>query len=112
MLRVVACVVTAALALASCGGHDKAGGTERSGGATIRIAMRDGAPGTLEAYAAAVERLGAAGTRVTYRGGYRADEDDPEGATLADVRSGKLPFALISARVLDDLGVDTFAPLL
>ena len=44
--------------------------------------------------------------------GYRSQDGDPEGATLADVRSGKVPFALISARVFDDLGVDAFAPLL
>lgn len=112
MLRVLIGVVTTGVALAACGGHDKAGGEDASGGAPIRIAMRDGAPGTLEAYAATVERLGGAGTRVRYRGGYRADEDDPEGATLADVRRGKVPFALISARVFDDLGVDAFAPVL
>src|SRR5215203_1394215 len=112
MLRVVVCVAIMGLALAACGGHDKAGGKAAAGGATIRIALRDGSPRTLEAYIAAVERFGGAGTRVTLRAGYRSEDEDPEGATLADVRSGKVPFALIFARVFDDLGVDAFAPLL
>ena len=111
MLRVLVCVIAMGL-LAACGGHDKAGGEEAGGGATIRIALRDGSASTLEAYAAAVDRLAGAGTRVKLRTGYRAQEGDPEGATLADVRSGKVPFALIYARVFDDLGVDAFAPLL
>ena len=112
MVRVLLCVVTVGLALAACGGHDKAGGDAAAGAATIRIALRDGSPLTLEPYAAAVKRLAGAGTRVTLRARYRSQDGDPEGATLADVRSGKVPFALIYARVFDDLGVDAFAPLL
>jgi TRAP-type C4-dicarboxylate transport system substrate-binding protein len=112
MLRVLVCVITSGFVLAACGGHDKAGGEAGTGEETIRIALRDGSPSTLEAYAPAVERLAGKGTRVTLRTGYRADDADPEGATLADVRSGKVPFALVYARVFDDLGVDAFAPLL
>jgi TRAP-type C4-dicarboxylate transport system substrate-binding protein len=112
MLRVLVRAVFVGLALAGCGGHDKAGGEEGAGGATIRIALRDGSPRLLSAFAAEVERQPGRKLRVTYRTGYRSDDDDPEGATLADVRSGRLPFALISARVFDDLGVDAFAPLL
>ena len=112
MLRVLVCVVTTGLVLAACGGHDKAGGEAAGGGETIRIALRDSSPSTLEAYIAAVERLAGAGTRVTLRTGYRSQDEDPEGATLAEVRSGKVPFALVYARVFDDLGVDAFAPLL
>ena len=74
--------------------------------------MRDGSPRTLEAYVAAAQRLAGPGTRVTVRTGYRSQDGDPEGATLAEVRSGKVPFALIYARVFDDLGVAAFAPLL
>jgi TRAP-type C4-dicarboxylate transport system substrate-binding protein len=112
MLRVLVCVIAIGLAFAACGGHDKAGGDEPSGGASITIALRDSSPSTLEAYAAALQRLAGTGTRVKLRTGYRSQDADPEGATLADVRSGKLPFALIYARVFDDLGVDAFAPLL
>ena len=112
MLRVLVCVVTIGLALAACGGHDKAGGEAAGGGETIRIALRDTSPSTLEAYIAAVEQLAGAGTRVTVRTGYRSQDEDPEGVTLAEVRSGKVPFALIYARVFDDIGVDAFAPLL
>jgi TRAP-type C4-dicarboxylate transport system substrate-binding protein len=112
MLRVLLCVVTVGLALAACGGHDKAGGEAAGGSETIRIALRDTSPGTLEAYIAAVEQLAGAGTRVTVRTGYRSQDEDPEGVTLAEVRSGKVPFALIYARVFDDMGVDAFAPLL
>jgi len=112
MLRVSISVLITGLALAACGGHDKAGGDEPSGGGSITIALRDGSPSTLEAYTAALRRLAGAGTRVKVRTGYRSQDGDPEGATLADVRSGKVPFALIYARAFDDLGVDAFAPLL
>jgi TRAP-type C4-dicarboxylate transport system substrate-binding protein len=112
MLRVSIGVLITGLALAACGGHDKAGGDEPSGGASITIALRDSSPSTLEAYTAALQRLAGAGTRVKVRTGYRSQDGDPEGATLADVRSGKVPFALIYARAFDDLGVDAFAPLL
>jgi TRAP-type C4-dicarboxylate transport system substrate-binding protein len=112
MLRVSIGVVITGLLLAACGGHDKAGGDEPSGGASITIVVRDSSPSTLEAYATAVQRLGGAGTRVNLRTNYRSQDGDPEGATLAEVRSGKVPFALIYARVFDDLGVRTFVPLL
>src|SRR5215208_2862117 len=112
MLRALACVLSAGLILAACGGHDKAGGTPAAGGQTIRLALRDGTPADLLAYAAAVERLADGPTRVTYREGWRDDERDPEGATVADVRRGRLPFAVVSARIFDTLGVDAFAPLL
>lgn len=112
MLRAVACVVAAGLGLASCGHHDKAGGVRGSGGVTIRIAVRDGTDRHLTAYGAAVERLARVPTRVTARLGWRADDADPEGATVADVRRGRLPFALVSARAFDTLGVDAFVPLL
>ena len=109
MLRAVACVVATGLALAACGGHDKAGGAQSADGKTIQIATRDGSPGILMPYAAAVERL-APGTRVDVRPEWRADEEDPEGATVADIREGRLPFAVVSARVFDALGVNAFAP--
>src|SRR4051794_11347185 len=109
MLKTAACVVATGLALAACGGHDKAGGAQSTRNASIPIAPRDGPPGILMPYAAALERL-APGTRVDVHPGWRADEEDPEGATVADIRDGRLQFALVSARVFDELGVDAFAP--
>lgn len=109
MLKAAACVVATGLVLAACGGHDKAGGAQSTRDASIRIATRDGSPGILMPYAAALERL-APGTRVDLRPEWRADEEDPESATVADVREGRLQFAVVSARVFDELGVDAFAP--
>jgi TRAP-type transport system periplasmic protein len=109
MVRAAACFVAAGIALGACGGHDKAGGAESRGGATIEIVTRDGSAANPLEYAAAVERL-APGTTVRLRPGYRDDEKDPEAATVADIRAGRVPFAVISARVFDDLGVDAFAP--
>ena len=40
------------------------------------------------------------------------DEPHPEAATLADVRGGRLGFALIAARAFDTLGTDAFELLL
>ena len=113
MLRVLVLCLVTGLALAACGGHDKAGGDAAGGGATIK----DRDARRLAAHARGVrrrasQRLAGAGTRVTVRTGYRSQDGDPEGATIADVRSGKVPFALIYARAFDDLGVDAFAPML
>ena len=107
------CVVTVGLALAACGGHDKAGGDAAAGARddTDRDARR------LAAHARAVRCRGQAARR----GGNARDAARsatarrtgtpraPRSPTSAAARS---PFALIYARVFDDLGVDAFAPLL
>jgi TRAP-type C4-dicarboxylate transport system substrate-binding protein len=112
VIRCAAFVLVAGLALAGCGGHDKAGGTPATRTTTIEVAMRDGSPRLLLPYAAAVSRIAKAPTRVEPRTGWRSQEPDPEARTIADVRSGRLDFALVSARALDTLGVDAFAPIL
>ena len=111
MFRYAAAVLVSSLALAACGGHDKAGGTPATGTETIQVAMRDGSPRLLTAYAEAVARVAKVPTRVQPRTNWRSQEPDPETRTVADVRSGRLDFALVSARVLDTLGVDSFAPM-
>jgi TRAP-type C4-dicarboxylate transport system substrate-binding protein len=110
MLRAAAWIVLAGLALAACGGHDKAGGAAK-GDATIRIVTRDTSDFYASLYAAAADRL-ARGSTVTLRLKYGAQEVDPDGAAVADVRAGKVPLAIVSARVFDDLGVGSFAPFL
>jgi TRAP-type C4-dicarboxylate transport system substrate-binding protein len=112
VLRCAAFLVVAGLALAACGGHDKAGGTPATGTQTIEVAMRDGSPRLLTAYAAAVSRIAKAPTRLKPRTRWRAQEPNPEARTIADVRSGRLEFALVSARAFDTVGVDAFAPML
>jgi TRAP-type C4-dicarboxylate transport system substrate-binding protein len=112
MSRCAVAVLVAGLALAGCGGHDKAGGTPATRTHTIEVAMRDGTPRLLTAYAAAVSRIAKSPTRVKPRTRWRADEPNPEARTIADVRSGRLEFALVSARAFDTVGVDAFAPML
>src|SRR5215211_7573074 len=112
MFRSAAVVFVAGLVLPGCGGHDKAGGTPATGTQTIEVAMRDGSPRLLTAYAAAVARIAKAPTRIKPRTGWRSQEFNPEVRTIADVRSGRLDFALVSARALDTLGVQSFAPML
>jgi TRAP-type C4-dicarboxylate transport system substrate-binding protein len=112
MFRSAAAVLVAALALAGCGGHDKAGGTPATGTVTIEVAMRDGSPHLISAYANAVARIAEAPTRIEPRTHWRTQEPDSEALTIADVRSGRLDFALVSARALDTLGVQSFAPML
>ena len=112
MLRFAAPVLVASLALAGCGGHDKAGGTPATGTQTIEVAMREGTPRLLTAYADAVTRMAKAPTRVEARLHWRSQEPNPEVRTIADVRSGRLEFALVAARALDTVGVDAFAPML
>jgi TRAP-type C4-dicarboxylate transport system substrate-binding protein len=112
MLRTVVCVVAAGLAVVACGGHDKAGGARGAGGETIPIAVAENTDRHLSSYAAAVERLARVPTRVTVREGWRENEPDADAAIVRDVRRARLPFALVSARVFDTLGVRAFAPLL
>jgi TRAP-type transport system periplasmic protein len=112
MFRSVAAVFVAGLVLTGCGGHDKAGGTPATGTETIEVAMRDGSPRLLTAYAAAVARIAKEPTRIKPRTGWRSQEFNPEARTIADVRSGRLEFALVSARAFDTAGVDAFAPML
>jgi TRAP-type C4-dicarboxylate transport system substrate-binding protein len=112
MFRCAAAVLVAGLALAGCGGHDKAGGTPATGTETIEVAMRDGSPRLLTAYADTVARIAEAPTRIKPRTGWRSQEPNPEARTIADVRSGRLEFALVSARAFDTVGVDAFAPML
>lgn len=112
MLRCATAVLVAGLALAGCGGHDKAGGTPATGTKTIEVAMRDGSPRLLTAYAAAVARIAKEPTRIKPRTDWRSQEPNPEARTIADVRGGRLDFALVSARAFDTVGVDAFAPML
>ena len=112
MFRSAAAVLVAGLALAGCGGHDKAGGTPATGAVTIEVAMRDGSPRLIAAYADAVARIAEAPTRIEPRTHWRSEEPDSEARTIADVRGGGLEFALVSARALDTLGVRSFAPML
>jgi TRAP-type C4-dicarboxylate transport system substrate-binding protein len=112
MLRPAVLLVVAALALAACGGHDKAGGASAVGGRTIEVAIRDGSARLLAPYAEALRRDAPAPTKVAVRTRWRAQARDSEARTIADVRSGRIAFAAVPARVLDTLGVDAFAPLL
>jgi TRAP-type C4-dicarboxylate transport system substrate-binding protein len=112
MFRRAVAVLVAAFALAGCGGHDKAGGTPATGTVTIEVAMRDGSPRLISAYADAVARIAEAPTRVEPRTHWRSQEPDSEALTIADVRRGRLEFALVSVRALDTLGVQSFAPML
>ncbi|HEY6693973.1 MAG TPA: hypothetical protein VI006_14070 [Solirubrobacteraceae bacterium] len=112
MVRCAAAVLVAGLALAGCGGHDKAGGTPATGTVTIEVAMRDDSPRLISAYSDAVARIAEAPTRIEPRTHWRSQEADSEVRTIADVRGGRLGFALVSARALDTLGVQSFAPML
>src|SRR5919198_1597649 len=112
MSRCPVALLVAGLALAGCGGHDKAGGTPATATQTIVVAMRDGSPRLISAYADAVARIAEAPTRIEPRTDWRSQEADSEARTIADVRGGRLEFALVSARALDTLGVKSFAPML
>jgi TRAP-type C4-dicarboxylate transport system substrate-binding protein len=113
MLRcAVVAPVVAGLALAGCGGHDKAGGTPATGTVTIEVAMRDSSPRLITSYADAIARSSGAPTHIEPRTLWHAQEPDAEQQTIADVRRGRIAFALVSARALDTLGVQSFAPML
>ena len=112
MLGPVVLVLAAGLALAGCGGHDKAGGARTVSGRTIEIAIRDGSARLLAPYAEAVARDAAEPTKVAVRTRWRGQAPDAEARTIADVRSGRIAFAAVPARVFDTLGVDAFEPLL
>jgi TRAP-type C4-dicarboxylate transport system substrate-binding protein len=117
MSRYAAALLVVGLALTGCAGHDKAGhdkagGTPATGTMTIKVAMRDASPRLISAYADAVARNSEAPTRIEPRTDWRSQEPDSEALTIADVRRGRLDFGLVSARALDKLGVESFAPML
>jgi TRAP-type C4-dicarboxylate transport system substrate-binding protein len=112
VLRCAVAVLVAGFALVGCGGHDKAGGTPATGTETIEVAMRDSSPRLISPYADAVARMDEAHIRIEARTNWRSQEPDSEARTIADVRGGRLQFALVSARALDTLGVQSFAPML
>ena len=112
MMRSVVCIVGAALVFAACGGHDKAGGAAVARAPTIEIATQNGSPHYLSAYVRALGRDTAAPTHMTVRTSVRAAEVNGEAAIVRDVSAGRIDFALVSARVLDTLGVDALQPLL
>jgi TRAP-type C4-dicarboxylate transport system substrate-binding protein len=111
MLRSLLALVLVGVALAACDGHDKAGGTPASGARTIEIAMRDTSPRLLTAYAETVARIAKVPTEIRPLAGWRGDQPEPEARTIADVRSGRLDFALISARAFDTVGAESFAAM-
>src|SRR5689334_19161818 len=112
MLRPTVLALAATLAVAGCGGHDKAGGTRAAGGRTVDIAIRDGSARLLAPYAAAVTRDAAEPTKVDVRTSWRSQAPHAEARTIADVRAGRIAFAAVPARALDTLGVDGFDRLL
>jgi TRAP-type C4-dicarboxylate transport system substrate-binding protein len=112
MFRSAVCVLTASLALAACGGHDKAGGAAASGTPTIEIVTQNGSPHYLSAYVRAVGRDAEVPTRVKVHTSYRSDEAEGDAAIFRDVRDGRVDFGLVSARGLDTVGVDAFTSML
>jgi TRAP-type C4-dicarboxylate transport system substrate-binding protein len=112
VVRCAAALLVAGLALVACGGHDKAGGTPATGTEAVSVAMRDNSPRLISPYAKAVSRVAEADIRIEPRTNWRSREQDSEARTIADVRGGRLDFALVSARALDTLGVQSFEPML
>jgi TRAP-type C4-dicarboxylate transport system substrate-binding protein len=112
MLARSAWVIAAALGVGACATHDKAGGTPAAGPRTIAVAMQDGDPLNLIAYGDSVARDTGVPTRLRAHPKWRADDPEADADTIADVRAGRVHFALVSARGIDTLGIDAFQPML
>ena len=97
-----------ALTAAGCGGGTKAGGADRHPTVVLTIANHENDDSDLNEYVAAVSRLSQGSIKLELQESWRAEDNDYDRGTVADVRAGKVDLAKVDVRSLDELGVDGF----
>jgi TRAP-type C4-dicarboxylate transport system substrate-binding protein len=108
----ICALALAAALLAACGQQlDRTGKAVRDEPVVLTLANHKGGAVYVQAWADAVQRLTGGSIRVRIANSWRAGETDYEQATLEDVRSGKVPLAIVDARAYDEVGVTSFQPL-
>jgi TRAP-type C4-dicarboxylate transport system substrate-binding protein len=114
--RAVLAATLVAVAVAGCGGSDKAGGESKPDATVLTLANGNDDARNLEPFAAAVERLSGGSLRIEFKNSWRAGEPDYEEGVIRDVAAGKADLGWAGSRAFDDVGVQSFdalhAPLL
>ena len=115
-VRAVLAATLVAIAVAGCGGSDKAGGERKPAATVLMLANGNDDAWNLEPFAAAVERLSGGSLRIEFRDSWRRGETDYEEGVIRDVAAGKADLGWAGSRAFDDVGVQSFdalhAPLL
>jgi TRAP-type C4-dicarboxylate transport system substrate-binding protein len=110
------CALAAAAALsAGCGGGqelDKTGKPVEDKPVVLTLANHKGGAVYVQAWANTVERLSGGSIRIRISNHWRRAESSSEKSTIEDVRSGKVPLAIVAAGAYDEVGVTSFQPLL
>ncbi|HKG49301.1 MAG TPA: TRAP transporter substrate-binding protein DctP, partial [Actinomycetales bacterium] len=106
--------LTAALALATtgCQGSDRAGGNAGKEVILTFANPNDTPPEQLLRFADEVAKRSAGTLKIDFKNRWRAGERESERGTVRDIRDGKVAMGWVGARVLDQVGVTTFQPLL
>ena len=111
--RTICALALAAALAAGCGQElDPTGRAVREEPVTLTLANHKGGAAYVQAWADAVQRLSGGSIRIRIANSWRRGETNYEQATLEDVRSGKVPLAIVAARAYDEVGVTSFQPLL
>jgi TRAP-type C4-dicarboxylate transport system substrate-binding protein len=100
-------VLLAVVVAPGCGGATKAGTKERHR-IVLTLASHDTGNRDLREYVDAVERLSSGSIRIEIEDQWRPGARDPDRATLADVRAGRVDLAKVGVDVYDSLGVHAF----
>jgi TRAP-type C4-dicarboxylate transport system substrate-binding protein len=111
---IVGALIVSAAGVSGCLGSDdsnKAGGEGESDAMVLRLANPDDSPVDLDEYAREVESQSDGSVRIEFENSWRAGEVDNERGTIEDVRDGKVDMGSVGVRAFDQVGLDTFQPL-
>jgi TRAP-type C4-dicarboxylate transport system substrate-binding protein len=109
----ICALALAASLTAGCGQElDPTGRAVREEPVVLTLANHKGGATYVQAWANAVQRLSGGSIRIRIANSWREGETNYEQATIEDVRSGKVPLAVVAARAYDEVGVTSFQPLL
>ena len=102
------------LATSGCSGSggDKAGGARVDRPTVLTLANHEGGSEDFQHWVEEVQRLSGGSLRIEVSPRWRDDATDYDKATIADVQTGKVQLAKVSARAYDTVGVDSFQALL
>lgn len=108
----VACAIAALLAAVGCGAErDRTGNPVEGKPVVLTLVQHDDGAKYVQDWADAVAKRSGGSVRIRVVRNWRKGEVGYERAALQDVRSGKVPLALVWARAYDEVGVTSLQPL-
>lgn len=112
-LGLIVAALTAALAVAACGGGDtqRAGGEPADRTKVLRLANANGSADELRLFIDQVEKISDGRLRIEPVNNWRNGETRYEAGLIQDVKSGKAELGWVGSRALASVGVKAFEPL-